>query len=926
MVRQRARLLFCFGIAALGLAGLAPGWAQSPRPANGVTVTISGAPATAVVGDTLNLTATIDPPATPGFIQWTLGRESRAFVPVIPECIQFSDQFGLTTSVILGCEPPLALTRDPDTAVFEVEAQFFPDGSFTPVIDTEMVMLDLSSPSIPYIRTIVPNPPPAPGAVSFFDVFVELPPGWQVLLTDVTPPFVALDNAFQWQFVQPTATVDLLGPQSQSVQLQRTMDLTLIRQDLWDDTITQWMTLLDSWAALYSSFQPGTPERDFADNWTLGRSCLCDGYPKIDYGIEDHGLTEGVDGSGDPVDDILPNGDFDPAALATVDCARIRINPSAVCNNEPFEWDTPGSVTQAVPRMVMHVSLKLILVHEMRHVAEICANKQAAIDGDPLPIPSLNDSEAIAYAFHQLWGKPWPERFDVPDPDRIKSPGIRFFGPTMTDDSEALLTLAGEEFPEITDPGIPDEVLLAKFHGLINANGTLQGLGISADMWPTNILRFPGLPSVNDVSVSSADDFLIVNRSPEVVFAPPPTQVQFDDTGMATIDLDASGSFDPDGTIRQREWLINGVPQTGFIDTEIVQMHLTGTDFLGQTSVRIGHVLTDDGFGFPVGPVLHAITPEEAESLGSLARLATVDIALDDVTAPIVDVVEPTSTGTKQCCVQLTADASDNVAVQSVEFFIDGSSVGQGVEDTPGVWLGTWPSFDACTLEGAHTITATATDFWGNTTDSATTSFTIDNETFSDVACSSSAFNFITTVVCNGIAAGFPDGTYKPANTLNRAQMAVFMARSADAILHDFATFTPPAPGSESFSDVPSTHGQYKFIEYIVAKGIASGFPDGTYKPANSVNRNAMSVFLSRVRTLIDGDFAAFTPPAAGSETFSDVPSTHPSYKFIEYIVSKGIASGFPDGTYKPNNAVRRDQMAIFVSRCIGSVLACPLP
>jgi len=925
-MRQRVRLFFGIGIIALGLAGLAPGWAQAPHTTTTVTVTISGAPASAVVGDTLNLTATIDPPGTPGFLQWTLGRESRAAVPVIPDCTIFSDPFGTTTTLQLGCEPPVMQTRDPNTAVFEVEAQFFPDGSFTPVIDTEMVMLDLSSPSIPYIRSIVPNPPPAPGITSFFDVFTELPPGWQITREDVTPPSVDFNNTFQWQFIQPTATVDLLGPQSQVVQLQRTMDLTLVRADLWQGVLDNWMTLLDQWAALYLTFPIGSPERDFATNWTSAKGCLCDGYPKIDDTIEDHGLTQGVNAVGDPVDDILPNSDFDPDALKTVNCVRVRINPGAVCNNEPFEWPTPGPVTQAVPRKVMHVSLKLILVHEMRHVAEMCANRQAAIDGDPLPIPTLNDSEAIAYAFHQLWGKPWPERFDQPLPDRIKDPGIRFFGPTVTADAPGLLTVNGEDIPETTVPGVTDELLLQKFKTLVNANGNLQTAGISAAMWPTNILRFPGLPSVTDLSFTTADDFLIINRSPEVVFGTPPTGLQFGADGTATVNLDASGSFDPDGTIVQREWFVNGTPQPPLIDTELLQLQLTGTNFLGQTSVRIGHVLTDDGFGFPVGPVLHAITPEDAESMGSLARAATVDIPITDAIAPQVDVVEPNPTGTRQCCVGLRADASDNVAVQGVEFFVDGASVGQGVEDTPGVWLASWPSFNACTMEGPHAIAATATDFWGNQTPSAVLNFTIDNEIFSDVLCSSAAFNFITTVVCNGIAAGFPDGTYKPANTLNRGQMAVFMARSADAILHDFAAFTPPPPGSESFSDVPSTHGQYKFIEYIVAKGIASGFPDGTYKPANSVNRNAMSVFLSRVRTLIDHDFAGFTPPACGSEHFSDVPCTHPSYKFIEYIVSKGIAAGFPDGTYHPNNAVRRDQMAIFVSRCIGAVLACPLP
>jgi len=219
-----------------------------------------------------------------------------------------------------------------------------------------------------------------------------------------------------------------------------------------------------------------------------------------------------------------------------------------------------------------------------------------------------------------------------------------------------------------------------------------------------------------------------------------------------------------------------------------------------------------------------------------------------------------------------------------------------------------------CSNEGTHTLTLRATDTMGNI-GSDSLLVNVDNTTFPDVACSDGSFLFVEALVRNAIAAGFPDGTYKPTNIVNRGAMSVFMSRTADRTLGTFAAFTPPACGSETFTDVDCANGSYKFIEYVAANGIAGGFPDGTYKPANVVTRSAMAVFLARVRDLTDGDLAAFTPPAPGSETFPDVPSTHPSYKFIEYIVSKGIASGFPDGTYRPANAVTRGQMGIFITR-----------
>jgi hypothetical protein len=35
----------------------------------------------------------------------------------------------------------------------------------------------------------------------------------------------------------------------------------------------------------------------------------------------------------------------------------------------------------------------------------------------------------------------------------------------------------------------------------------------------------------------------------------------------------------------------------------------------------------------------------------------------------------------------------------------------------------------------------------------------------------------------------------------------------------------------------------------------------------------------------------------------------------VEYIQSEGVTGGYPDGTYRPEAAVTRDQMAVYVAR-----------
>jgi len=63
--------------------------------------------------------------------------------------------------------------------------------------------------------------------------------------------------------------------------------------------------------------------------------------------------------------------------------------------------------------------------------------------------------------------------------------------------------------------------------------------------------------------------------------------------------------------------------------------------------------------------------------------------------------------------------------------------------------------------------------------------------------------------------------------------------------------------------------------------------------------------------------------------SFSDVPPDHWAYKHIEYAVSQNVLQGYEDGTYRPNLAVDRGQMAVYVARAMvapGGDAAIPAP
>jgi hypothetical protein len=156
------------------------------------------------------------------------------------------------------------------------------------------------------------------------------------------------------------------------------------------------------------------------------------------------------------------------------------------------------------------------------------------------------------------------------------------------------------------------------------------------------------------------------------------------------------------------------------------------------------------------------------------------------------------------------------------------------------------------------------------------------------------------------IVVGYPDGTYRPVVRVDRASMAVYMAR---------ALKLPLLPYQGIFTDVGRTHWAAPYIEACYRANIVSGYGDNTYRPDVIVNRDAMAVYVARG---IWGGMDVPDGPDVG--TFPDVPDRDPgpeywAYDEIEYAVANGIVRGYEDGLYHPTWAVTRDQMSVFIYR-----------
>jgi Tol biopolymer transport system component len=176
-----------------------------------------------------------------------------------------------------------------------------------------------------------------------------------------------------------------------------------------------------------------------------------------------------------------------------------------------------------------------------------------------------------------------------------------------------------------------------------------------------------------------------------------------------------------------------------------------------------------------------------------------------------------------------------------------------------------------------------------------------------DIPTDSWAYWYIEACVDAGIVGGYGDGTYRPEMVLTRDAMTVFISRA----MAGGEAFVPAGPLLPTFTDIPTSHWAYKYIEYAVSCGVTGGYADGTFRPLLIVDRGAMAVFVARA--MCGGD--AYVPDGPTTASFTDIPTDHWAFRYVEYLRGEGVVGGFGDGTYRPLLAVTRDAMAVYIQR-----------
>lgn len=127
-----------------------------------------------------------------------------------------------------------------------------------------------------------------------------------------------------------------------------------------------------------------------------------------------------------------------------------------------------------------------------------------------------------------------------------------------------------------------------------------------------------------------------------------------------------------------------------------------------------------------------------------------------------------------------------------------------------------------------------------------------------------------------------------------------------------------PARAQTTFSDVEPSYWAQPFIEGLAAQNIISGYPDGTFRPEQPLDRDE---FAALIRDAFNQNEVRQIP--SGS-VFKDVPAGYWAGSAIEEAYEAGFMRGFPGGLFRPREEVSRVQALVSLVNGLNLSLGSP--
>ena len=148
---------------------------------------------------------------------------------------------------------------------------------------------------------------------------------------------------------------------------------------------------------------------------------------------------------------------------------------------------------------------------------------------------------------------------------------------------------------------------------------------------------------------------------------------------------------------------------------------------------------------------------------------------------------------------------------------------------------------------------------------------------------------------------GYPDGLIQPHWNITRAEVAtIFFRLLREEVRQEYLTSDNP------FGDVVEGQWFNTAISTVADMGIVKGYPDGDFHPNANITRAEFAAIAARFDQLTE----------TNGTYFSDIDG-HWAKKEICLAAHKGWITGYPDGTFRPDNLATRAEVATLINRVL---------
>lgn len=151
-------------------------------------------------------------------------------------------------------------------------------------------------------------------------------------------------------------------------------------------------------------------------------------------------------------------------------------------------------------------------------------------------------------------------------------------------------------------------------------------------------------------------------------------------------------------------------------------------------------------------------------------------------------------------------------------------------------------------------------------------------ESFVDVSAKSWYANTIAYAKQMNLIDGYEDGTFKPNNSITRAEAAKILAEAAGLTSENTGTFP----------DVAEGRWYTEYVEALAEHGVIIGYANGEFRPANKITRAEAIKMIVMITVNAPSDFELDNIQKYAYCAFTDIRKTHWAYAYI--LRGAGIA------------------------------------